>query len=77
MANEIMNEEIIIEEAVEDTSKHSGWLIAAGVAAVAAVGYGIYRGGKAIVNAIKAKKAEKAALVQDVDADDESASDEG
>ena len=76
--NEIINNEEIIMEEVEETSKSgNGWLVAAGVAAVAAVGYGIYRAGKAIVGAIKAKKAEKAAAAQDVDANDECVSDEG
>ena len=75
--NEIIYEENeFTEDEVTETSKPNGWLIAAGVAAVAAVGYGIYRGGKAIVNKIKAKKAEKAGLIQEVDLDDADASDD-
>lgn len=72
----IINEEIMEEEVQETSKSGNGWLIAAGVAAVAAVGYGAYRAGKAIIGKIKAKRAERAALTQEIDADDACASDE-
>lgn len=72
-AMEIMNNEMdeVIEVAETIVPKTNNGLKVAGVAAGAlAVGYGLYKGGKWVVNKIKAKKA-KDDVEEDVEATEE------
>ena len=72
---EIMNNDVVAEEAVEVVAANpvNGFKIAAGVGAAALVGFGVYKLGKLIVEKIKARKGKTTDLeaeYEEVETDD-------